>query len=73
MTKLEYLRRMRGISQKELAENLGISPTIIVQIERHHRAAYPKLRKNVSLYFGIEEDRLFDERGWAKPMELVEI
>lgn len=33
MTKLEYYRRMAGMSQEELAEKSGVSRPVIVKIE----------------------------------------
>jgi DNA-binding XRE family transcriptional regulator len=69
MTKLEFIRRQHGISQTALGRIIGIHPTVIVQIERHHRRSYPKIRRKLADYFDVDESVLFDEKGWAKQVE----
>ncbi|MBT9281304.1 MAG: helix-turn-helix domain-containing protein [Hydrogenibacillus schlegelii] len=64
MTRLALVRRSRGIAQIELARRLGISATVIAQVERGDRRAYPKLRRSLSEAFGVPVEALFDADGW---------
>ncbi|EGL83659.1 helix-turn-helix domain protein [Caldalkalibacillus thermarum TA2.A1] len=73
MTKLEFLRRSRGLSQVELAERLGVHPTIIVHIERGYRKPYPKIREALADFFGISEARLFHEDGWPQKVDFENV
>ncbi|MGG7618967.1 helix-turn-helix domain-containing protein [Bacillus coreaensis] len=66
MNNLEYYRRKKGISQTQLGIKLGIHPTNITMVEREHRRAWPKLRKQIAIELGVVEDELFDENGNLK-------
>ncbi|KIL36250.1 hypothetical protein SD71_09760 [Cohnella kolymensis] len=68
MSKLEYLRRSKGISQVELSRQAGIHPASIAQVERHHRRAWPKLRAALASSLNVSESELFDESGSLIPM-----
>lgn len=63
MTKLEFIRRTRKMTQAETAALLGVSPTIISHIENRRREAYPKIRKALSELYGVPETELFDAHG----------
>jgi transcriptional regulator with XRE-family HTH domain len=69
MTKLESLRRQKGWSQRELAEKLHISGSIISQIERGFRRAYPKIMRQLAEVFEVEVSDLFEDDGTPKPSE----
>jgi putative transcriptional regulator len=66
MNNLEYYRRKKGISQTQLGIKLGIHPTNITMVEREHRRAWPKLRKQIAEELGVVEGELFDEKGNLK-------
>ena len=66
MNNLEYFRRKKGMSQTQLGIKLGIHPTNITMVEREHRRAWPRLRKQIAIELGVLEDELFDENGNLK-------
>lgn len=63
MTKLEFLRRTKGFTQREFAEKLGIHPTIISQIEKGFRKPYPKFLQKSAEILGVKASDLIDEEG----------
>lgn len=66
-SRLELLRRGRGLTQEELAKLLGLKRNaIIAQVEARKLASYPKLRRGIVELFGIDERNVFDEKGFAK-------
>ncbi|WP_052210495.1 helix-turn-helix domain-containing protein [Thermoanaerobacter sp. YS13] len=70
MTKLEYLRRQKGLTQREFAEKLHISQSIISQIERGFRKPYPKFMELVSKVLEVPQSELFTENGECKFVEM---
>lgn len=60
MTVLELARRVKGLGVAELARGLDVHYTLISQVERGHRKAYPKLRLALSSALSIEERKLFN-------------
>ena len=66
MNNLEYYRRKRRLSQTQLGLKLGIHPTNITMVEREHRRAWPKLRKQLAEELDVGEEVLFDENGNLK-------
>ncbi|WP_043883840.1 helix-turn-helix domain-containing protein [Caldanaerobacter subterraneus] len=72
MTKLEYLRRQKGMTQREFAEKLHISQSIISQVERGFRKPYPKFMKLVSKALKVPQSELFTENGDCKLVEVEE-
>ncbi|RXZ00951.1 helix-turn-helix domain-containing protein [Fictibacillus sp. S7] len=69
MNKLEHTRRKLGLSQTQLGLRLGIHPTNITMVERGHRRAWPKLRKQLAEALGVVEEDLFDDYGNLKKFE----
>ncbi|MFV9567171.1 helix-turn-helix domain-containing protein [Thermoanaerobacter mathranii] len=63
MTKLEFLRRTKGFTQREFAEKLGIHPTIISQMEKGFRKPYPKFLQKSAEILGVKVDDLIDKEG----------
>lgn len=63
MTKAELIRRVKGLSQKKVAETVGVSPTVLSHIERCRREAYPKIRRALAGLYGLPEEELFDAHG----------
>lgn len=72
VTKLEFVRRITGLSQTELGRRIGVSPTNIVLVERGHRKPWPKLRRQLAEALGVPENELFDAEGWPLKAELAE-
>lgn len=66
MNNLEFYRRKKGISQTQLGLKIGIHPTNITMVEREHRRAWPKLRRQIAEELGVLEDLLFNENGHLK-------
>ncbi|MEQ2130292.1 helix-turn-helix transcriptional regulator [Caldanaerobacter subterraneus KAk] len=69
MTKLEGLRRQKGWTQREVAEKLHISGSIISQVEKGFRKAYPKLMRKLAEVYGAEISDLFESDGTPKILE----
>ena len=67
-TYLELLRRGKGLSIANLARETGMSGGLIAQVEGRHRKAYPKLRKALVKFLGVEEETIFDAEGFAKTL-----
>ncbi|MGO9118502.1 MAG: helix-turn-helix domain-containing protein [Desulfomonilaceae bacterium] len=55
MTYLQFLRLQKGITQKALAEALGVSPTALCRVERGWLARCPmELEEKLTAFFGPE-------------------
>jgi putative transcriptional regulator len=70
MTLIEYLRKEKGLSQVQLSRELNINPSAIAQLENEYRKSWPKLREQLSHFFGVEECVLFNVDGWPKKINL---
>ena len=68
MTRVEFLRRQKDKTQKELAQEIRNAPCNIAQIERGHRKPWPSIREAIAEALGVNESDLFDEDG--KPLEV---
>ncbi|MCL1924238.1 MAG: helix-turn-helix transcriptional regulator [Defluviitaleaceae bacterium] len=51
-------RKEKGLSQKQLAEYLNISQTMIAQIEKGYKNPTVPLLKELSRFFGVTIDEL---------------
>lgn len=60
ISKLEKTRREKGFSAKDLAEQMGISPVIVSQIETGERKPYPKFKRLASEILETPEETLFE-------------
>lgn len=58
-TRLAEERIARGITQRDLARMLGVSPATLSSIENAWRAPWPKLRADCARILGIPEAKLF--------------
>lgn len=58
-TGLKSLREKRGLTQRQLAHDLGISQNYIPAIEGGARRAGPKLQEQMVKYFGCRFEDLF--------------
>jgi len=54
------MREKRGLTQRKLAHNLGISQNYIPAIEAGARRAGPKLQEQLVKYFGCDFWELFE-------------
>jgi transcriptional regulator with XRE-family HTH domain len=54
--KLKMLRKKRGISQKEVAQIVGMSTTTLGATERGENTPYPSQTKLIADYFGVAPD-----------------
>jgi len=57
---LKTMREKRGLTQRKLAHDLGISQNYIPAIEGGARRAGPKLQHAMVTYFGCEFEDLFE-------------
>lgn len=57
---LKAMREKRGLTQRKLAHDLGISQNYIPAIEAGARKAGPKLRDQLARYFGCRFEDLFE-------------
>jgi transcriptional regulator with XRE-family HTH domain len=57
---LKAIREKRGLTQRQLARDLGISQNYIPAIEAGARRAGPKLQEQLVRYFGCRFDELFE-------------
>jgi transcriptional regulator with XRE-family HTH domain len=57
---LKAMRERRGLTQRQLAHNLGISQNYIPAIEGGARKAGPKLQQQMVKYFGCDFGHLFE-------------
>lgn len=54
------MREKRGLTQRKLAHDLGISQNYVPAIEAGARRAGPKLQRQLVKYFGCQFEELFD-------------
>src|SRR5438034_11783114 len=57
---LKAIREKRGLTQRKLAHDLGISQNYIPAIEAGARKAGPKLKEAMLKYFGVRFEDLFE-------------
>lgn len=57
---LKAMREKRGLTQRKLAHDLGISQNYIPAIEANSRQAGPKLQQQMVRYFGCTFGDLFE-------------
>jgi len=57
---LKAMREKRGLTQRKLAHELGISQNYVPAIEANTRQAGPKLQDQLLTYFGCRFNDLFE-------------
>jgi DNA-binding XRE family transcriptional regulator len=57
---LKAMREKKGLTQRKLAHDLGISQNYIPAIEANSRQAGPKLQDQLVKYFGCRFEDLFE-------------
>jgi putative transcriptional regulator len=58
-TEIYKFRRMKGISQQQLADDLGVSRQTIVSLEKERYVASLQLAYKISKYFGYSIEEIF--------------
>ena len=61
VTKLKKLRQDRGFSQKEVAEKLGMSPSMLAMMEGGYRRGGDETKVKLAKFYGESVDSLFFE------------
>lgn len=61
MTRLEFERRKRDMTQRELGKKIGIYSSEISRIESGISKPFPAHAKRLSIFFGIQQDELLKE------------
>jgi len=56
--RLARLRREHGLTQKELAEKVGVTRSVIMDYERNKNHLYDEVIIRISIAFGISSDEL---------------
>lgn len=56
--RIRAFRKLKGFTQKELAEELGISVSILGEVERGMRSPSPELMLRISRVLNIKMDEL---------------
>lgn len=61
ITKLKKLRQSKGFSQKEVAEKLGMSPSMLAMMEGGYRRGSDETKVKLAKFYGESVDSLFFE------------
>lgn len=72
MTKLELVRRLRGLTLRELGAVSGTSYSDISKAERGF-PIYPRARQKLAQALGVNEADLFDPTGVARKVDPVAV
>jgi len=67
-TKLAQVRESQNMTQKRLAEIMGLSPVSVSNVENKHIAPWPKFRRNAAKALNCSEEELFDDITWNSPV-----
>ena len=59
ISRLERLRRKRGLTQNEIAHQAGVNQPLISMIETKKLKPYPRIKKELSRILDCSEDYLF--------------
>lgn len=59
MNNLRSKRESLGLSQTKLAIMAGVSNSVLSEVERGHRAPWPRLRKSLAAVLHTTESELF--------------
>lgn len=67
MLNLELQRRLRGLSQGEFAERVGVSSRYVSGVERGWLRPSERFRRSCSFFFGLPEEVLFSSLTLTVP------
>ena len=65
MTKLQRLRKAKGMSSVDLCYAIRVHPVAMSAIENRRQLASPKVRSKICGYFGVDIAEMFDDTGLA--------
>lgn len=65
--RLAYLRRQKGLSQRELAKLLGVAQSTIAMYEGGNRTPDPEMLQRIADFFGVSLDYLMDRQESLDP------
>lgn len=71
VSRLELLRRERGLTASDLLRSAGYAPTMSTSIEKRKRVAWPALRRKIAMVLGVNEKEIFDDEGFAREAEMI--
>lgn len=61
--RIRAFRKLKGLTQHELAEKLGVSVAIVGAVERGTRKAEPRLLREIASTLGVGEEELNGTTG----------
>ncbi|NLA11741.1 MAG: helix-turn-helix transcriptional regulator [Firmicutes bacterium] len=67
--RIRALRRLKRVTQQELAKRIGISATLLSYMERGLRKPTPKMLEEIALKLDVPREELFIIRGSADDSE----
>ena len=70
MSELAKLRRSKGFSQRSLAEEAGVSPSSVYEIEVGRRKPNPSTLRKIAVALGVEVVDLLEEEDRPKALAL---
>lgn len=73
LTKVEFYRRLAGLSTVELAGVLGVHPSNISHLERLYRKPWPQIRHRLAEVLGVTETELFGPDGWPLSLDVEDV
>lgn len=66
MSKLREIRKERGLTIFDVAMGSKVRESQLSMIENRRMVAYPGQRKALTTFYGLPEEAIFDENGFAK-------
>ena len=64
ISRLAEFRSLKGMTQKSLADALGVARTSVSAVENGHVEAWPRLRRDAAAILAVSEEDLFPH-PWA--------
>ena len=69
ITRIEMLRKKKGVSLRTMSKQMGIHFTRIFRHEKRKEMLFPGDVKRYSDFFGIETEGIADAEGFARLVE----
>lgn len=71
---IRFYRRLKKISQRELADEMGVSPAYISQVENNKTIPNEEFKEKISLKLKEDKDKIFNSNISRSPyMEVIEL
>ena len=64
---IKYLRKQKGLTQDELAKNIGIKRAVIGSYEENRASPKLSVLKDLAVFFDVSMDELASEKLWETP------